>query len=77
MRGECDHRCNEDDETDVVSQREGLTFASVHDSYWTHAATVEGMSELIREAFIGLHTQDLVGELRKEVSWSPFSFRRP
>jgi DNA-directed RNA polymerase len=44
-----------------------MTFASVHDSYWTHASTVEPMSEVIRDTFIHLHGQDLIGELRKEV----------
>ncbi|KAK4689779.1 hypothetical protein P7C73_g327, partial [Tremellales sp. Uapishka_1] len=43
-----------------------ITFASVHDSYWTHASTVEPMSELIRDTFIHLHSQNLVGELRDE-----------
>ena len=57
-------------------QRAGLTFASVHDSYWTHAASVEHMSELIREAFIDLHSQDLIGELRDNVSSFVLSSQR-
>jgi DNA-directed RNA polymerase len=48
-------------------QRRSITFASVHDSYWTHASSVEGMSELIRDTFIHLHSADLIGELRAEV----------
>ena len=43
-----------------------MTFSSVHDSYWTHAATVEPMSDLIRDMFIKLHEGDLVGQLRHE-----------
>lgn len=44
-----------------------LTFASVHDSYWTHAATIDKMSEIIRETFIALHESDILGKLRLEV----------
>ncbi|CAK9783453.1 DNA/RNA polymerase [Cutaneotrichosporon oleaginosum] len=44
----------------------GITFASVHDSYWTHASTVEAMSEQIRKQFIHLHSDDLIGSLRKQ-----------
>jgi hypothetical protein len=29
----------------------------VHDSFWTHAGTVERMNELLREKFIELHSQ--------------------
>lgn len=47
----------------------------MHDSYWTHASSVEDMSERIRETFIHLHSQDLVGELRQEVSGRPDSPR--
>ncbi|EIW68704.1 hypothetical protein TREMEDRAFT_69156 [Tremella mesenterica DSM 1558] len=47
-------------------KQNGITFASVHDSYWTHAASVEHMSELIRDTFIDLHSQDLIGNLREE-----------
>lgn len=44
----------------------GLTFASVHDSYWTHACDVETMSDLIRDTFIRLHSQDILPKLRNE-----------
>ena len=44
----------------------GLTFASVHDSYWTHAADIETMSEMIRDTFVRLHNQDILGRLRTE-----------
>lgn len=29
--------------------RAGIEFAGVHDSYWTHAGTVDGMSRILRE----------------------------
>lgn len=35
----------------------GLDFAGVHDSFWTHAGTVERMNELLREKFVELHSQ--------------------
>lgn len=47
-------------------KQNNLAFASVHDSYWTHAATVEKMSDLIRDTFVELHSQDLVGKLRED-----------
>lgn len=52
--------------TAVQCNQAGITFASVHDSYWTHASTVESMSETIRNTFIHLHEQDLIGELRDQ-----------
>uniref|UniRef100_V5EUZ9 DNA-directed RNA polymerase n=2 Tax=Kalmanozyma brasiliensis (strain GHG001) TaxID=1365824 RepID=V5EUZ9_KALBG len=44
----------------------GLTFASVHDSYWTHAADIDTMSDMIRETFVRLHSQDILTRLREE-----------
>ena len=62
--------------TALRCKQNGITFAAVHDSYWTHASTVEPMSDLIRDSFIHLHSQDIIGELRKEVSdWSPSNLR--
>jgi DNA-directed RNA polymerase len=43
--------------------RAGLTFAAVHDSYWTHAADVDAMNECIREQFIALHSQPILDRL--------------
>ncbi|PWN26187.1 DNA/RNA polymerase [Jaminaea rosea] len=47
-------------------QDAGLTFAAVHDSYWTHACDVETMSDIIRDTFVRLHTQDILPKLREE-----------
>ncbi|WWC67681.1 uncharacterized protein I206_101593 [Kwoniella pini CBS 10737] len=52
--------------TALKCRQNDIAFASVHDSYWTHASTVEPMSDMIRDTFIHLHSQDLVGELRQE-----------
>lgn len=52
--------------TAVACNQSNITFASVHDSYWTHASTVEPMSEVIRDSFIHLHSNDIIGKLREE-----------
>ena len=44
-----------------------IAFASVHDSYWTHASSVDEMSTILRDAFIELHSQDILGRLCDEV----------
>ncbi|CAM9011683.1 hypothetical protein WICANDRAFT_92613 [Wickerhamomyces anomalus NRRL Y-366-8] len=50
----------------ISCRKEGLEFAAVHDSYWTHASDVKTMGNLLREAFIGLHEVDLVSKLKQE-----------
>nr|ASF90204.1 hypothetical protein SPAR04594 [Bartheletia paradoxa] len=52
--------------TALDCRKKGITFASVHDSYWTHAASVEDMSETIRSTFIKLHSADILERLREE-----------
>jgi DNA-directed RNA polymerase len=44
----------------------GLTFAAVHDSFWTHAADVEVMNDIIRDSFIRIHNEDVIGRLKAE-----------
>lgn len=48
-------------------QSQGLTFASVHDSYWTHAGTVDEMAAVIRDTFIALHSSNVMEKLYEEV----------
>ncbi|PWY98909.1 DNA/RNA polymerase [Testicularia cyperi] len=55
----------------------GLTFASVHDSYWTHACDIETMSDMIRETFVRLHTQDILHRLRDEFLQRYAGFKVP
>ncbi|QQP56671.1 DNA-directed RNA polymerase [Caligus rogercresseyi] len=43
----------------------GVTFASVHDCYWTHPISVSTMNERCREQFINLHSQPLLENLSK------------
>ncbi|KAI6711616.1 hypothetical protein JHW43_005894 [Diplocarpon mali] len=44
----------------------GVSFAAVHDSFWTHASDVDKMNTVLREAFIRIHSEDVVGRLRSE-----------
>ncbi|KAL8747250.1 MAG: hypothetical protein Q9184_007627, partial [Pyrenodesmia sp. 2 TL-2023] len=47
-------------------EKQGLTFAAVHDSFWTHASEIETMNRVLRDAFIKMHSEDIVGRLRSE-----------
>jgi DNA-directed RNA polymerase len=47
---------------------QGLTFAAVHDSFWTHAADVQALGVILREAFVQMHSEDIIGRLAEELS---------
>ena len=51
----------------IRSYGKGLTFSSVHDSFWTHASDVPVMNTILRDAFIEMHSEDIVGRLREEM----------
>ena len=51
--------------TSLHCKREGVAFMSVHDSYWTHAATVEQMGKILREQFIRLHSEPILENLSR------------
>jgi DNA-directed RNA polymerase len=53
--------------TAVACHAAGLTFAGVHDSFWTHAGDVPEMSKHIREKFIELHSEPLLEQLYEEL----------
>ncbi|RMX73431.1 hypothetical protein D0869_13611 [Hortaea werneckii] len=44
----------------------GMTFAAIHDSFWTHACDVDRLNSLLRDAFVEMHGEDIVGRLREE-----------
>jgi len=44
----------------------GVQFASVHDSFWTHAADVPRMNNVLRDSFIRMHSEDIITRLRQE-----------
>lgn len=50
----------------VACSKRGICFAAVHDSYWTHAGSVEVLNEELRKCFVRLHSEDLIAQLRTE-----------
>jgi len=48
-------------------QHEGIAFAGVHDSFWTHPCDVPELNRIIRSAFIELHSQPLLQELYEDL----------
>lgn len=45
---------------------QGLAFASVHDSFWTHPSDVDKLNSILRDAFIQLHSVNLMEKLKEE-----------
>ncbi|KAK9883720.1 hypothetical protein WA026_001908 [Henosepilachna vigintioctopunctata] len=54
--------------TSLNCEREGLTFVSVHDCFWTHASTVHIMNKICREQFVALHSQPILEDLSIHLS---------
>ena len=50
----------------VKCRENGLTFSAVHDSFWTHAADVDQMNEILREEFVRMHSENIIGRLAAE-----------
>ncbi|KAJ7260885.1 hypothetical protein B0H12DRAFT_1106881 [Mycena haematopus] len=63
--------------TAIECRVQGLTFASVHDSYWTHACSIDHMSEIIRDTFIALHSSDVLQKLEAEFKKRYEGFKVP
>lgn len=42
----------------------------MHDSFWTHAASVDRLSQLLRQQFVDLHSQPLLPNLVAELKAS-------
>ncbi|RCI02134.1 DNA-directed RNA polymerase [Rhizopus stolonifer] len=61
----------------VACHKKGMTFASVHDSYWTHACDVDAMNEVIRDQFIELHSQPIMENLIAEFKERYRDYRVP
>uniref|UniRef100_A0A4W2H239 DNA-directed RNA polymerase n=1 Tax=Bos indicus x Bos taurus TaxID=30522 RepID=A0A4W2H239_BOBOX len=51
--------------TALYCYRKGLTFVSVHDCFWTHAADVGVMNQVCREQFVRLHSQPILHDLSR------------
>lgn len=52
--------------TAIACKKEGMAFAAVHDSFWTHACDIDVMSTQIRNCFVELHERDIMGDLKDE-----------
>jgi DNA-directed RNA polymerase len=61
----------------VACHKKNMTFASVHDSYWTHACDVDAMNEVIRDQFIELHSQPIMENLIAEFKERYKNYRVP
>lgn len=51
--------------TALECHERGIVYASVHDSYWTHAASVDEMNLILREKFVELYSKPLLHNLRE------------
>ncbi|GAB5354656.1 hypothetical protein AAMO2058_000137600 [Amorphochlora amoebiformis] len=49
--------------TAVDCKKMGLEYASVHDSYWTHAGTMDPMNVILREKFVELYKRPILEDL--------------
>ena len=50
----------------LQSEEVGITFAAVHDSFWTHASDIPKLSHLLRDAFVRMHSENIMDRLREE-----------
>ncbi|KAJ2699031.1 DNA-directed RNA polymerase, partial [Coemansia spiralis] len=55
----------------------GLVFASVHDSYWTHACDVDRMNDILRDQFVTLHEMPIMANLKAEFEQRYSSHKMP
>ena len=46
---------------------DGIEFAAVHDSFWTHAGTARRLAHALRDEFVSLHERPLLADLKE--SW--------
>jgi len=46
---------------------DGIEFAAVHDSFWTHAGTARRLAHALRDEFVSLHERPLLADLKQ--SW--------
>ena len=52
--------------TAIACHEAGISFAAVHDSYWTHPGDVDSMNALLRTVFAEMYTDDLPGDLFRQ-----------
>lgn len=51
--------------TALHCEKSNITFASIHDCFWTHAATVNEMNKICREQFVLLHSEPILANLSR------------
>lgn len=51
--------------TALECQRLNVTFAAVHDSYWSHACNTTAMNKALREQFVRVHGSPLLETLEE------------
>ncbi|KAK7347625.1 hypothetical protein VNO80_22161 [Phaseolus coccineus] len=56
--------------TALACRDAGLSFAGVHDSFWTHACDVEKMSHILREKFVELYNMPILENLLEDFETS-------
>ena len=56
--------------TALECKKAGIAFASVHDSFWTHAADVDTMNQVIRQEFHKMYEQPILERLRNSLVFS-------
>ena len=49
--------------TAIECQKNGIEFAAVHDSFWTHASDITRMNTILRQQFVNLHGSPLIETL--------------
>jgi DNA-directed RNA polymerase len=54
--------------TASACNRAGITFAAVHDSFWSHAAHVDPMRDLLRDQFVDLYSRPVLEDFRDSVA---------
>lgn len=57
--------------TAIKCAQQGIAFAGVHDSFWTHAGSVGSMNDILREQFVELHSQGLLEHLLRDFRTNP------
>lgn len=58
--------------TALECKKKNITYASVHDSFWTHASTVDEMNVILREAFVDLYKRPIL-----EYLYEHFKYHNP
>eukprot|EP00923_Selenidium_pygospionis_P011311 GHVN01019578.1.p1 GENE.GHVN01019578.1~~GHVN01019578.1.p1 ORF type:complete len:757 (+),score=119.66 GHVN01019578.1:53-2272(+) len=59
----------------------GITFSSVHESFWTHGASSDQLADLLRETFVQLYSHDILEDLYKltqaRINPTPTNLKKP